>query len=92
MQISSKNNFDFLRFALATIVLYAHSYYLYYGKLYTHSMSNVYSITYGQLSGHLEDVAVNIFFIISGYLITMSYLKIENVKIFLDLKLEVRLD
>lgn len=64
------NNFNFLRLFAAITVIFSHNYALYYGKnsiihdpLYR--MGNVVSA---------GELAVNIFFIISGFLITMSLL------------------
>jgi peptidoglycan/LPS O-acetylase OafA/YrhL len=64
------NNFDFLRFFAATMVIFAHCYPLLFGLtcLDPFTMVNYSGITSGTL-------AVYIFFIISGYLITLSWEK-----------------
>jgi peptidoglycan/LPS O-acetylase OafA/YrhL len=75
-----KNNFDFLRFVLATAVIYHHSFDLLLGHLGAH---NSYIFlpscrdTLSQLTGQQMDLgvlSVNYFFAISGFLITASWL------------------
>jgi peptidoglycan/LPS O-acetylase OafA/YrhL len=65
----SRNNFDFLRFFLAVIVIYSHCFMIYYGDnegtepaiLFTHNQAD------------LGDIAVCFFFIISGFLVVKSF-------------------
>lgn len=63
-----RNNFDFLRLALSSLVIFSHSYPLATGTE-TNEPFNV--ITKGQVTG--GHIAVDLFFIISGFLITASY-------------------
>jgi peptidoglycan/LPS O-acetylase OafA/YrhL len=65
-----RNNFDFLRFALASLVVFSHSFALLSG---TDATEPLMRLTGGQLcSGEL---AVDWFFVISGFLITHSWLR-----------------
>jgi peptidoglycan/LPS O-acetylase OafA/YrhL len=70
-----KNNFDFIRIIAAYMVLFSHSYTL-YGR---HAEEPL-----GKYSGFIEfgTLGVFIFFIISGYLITESYLRDPNLNAF----------
>ena len=61
------NNFDFLRLALAALVLYSHSYPL--GGT-PEALEPVMRLTHGQMTGGA--VAVDLFFVMSGFLITAS--------------------
>lgn len=63
------NNFDFLRFILAALVLYSHSFPLVSGPF---APDTVYKITRHQIDG--GNLAVNFFFLISGFLVTASWL------------------
>jgi peptidoglycan/LPS O-acetylase OafA/YrhL len=66
----ARNNFDFLRFALAALVIFSHSFALLGPGDATEPLAR---LTRGQLpSGHL---AVDFFFVISGFLITHSALR-----------------
>ena len=65
-----RNNFDFLRFALASLVIFSHSFALLSG---TDATEPLMRLTRGQVcSGEL---AVDWFFVISGFLITHSWLR-----------------
>ena len=69
------NNFNFLRLFAAITVIFSHNYALYYGK-------NTIIIDPLSRMGHAVStgsLAVNIFFIISGFLITMSLLNRTNI-------------
>ncbi|MCH9754125.1 MAG: acyltransferase [Alphaproteobacteria bacterium] len=68
------NNFDIMRLVAAWMVLYSHAFALYDDSLDVF----VTSINYSPCSG----IALHIFFVISGYLITQSYLYRKNIKIF----------
>lgn len=63
--ITHKNNFDFLRFLFASLVIISHSYFLFYGDL---NKDPFYVLTGRTLSGF----AVCGFFILSGFLIQQS--------------------
>ncbi|UFH56371.1 acyltransferase [Spirosoma sp. KNUC1025] len=68
-----KNNFDFVRFILAVLVVFSHCYVIYYGNV---SEEPFEQLSKGQLA--LGTFAVNCFFIISGFLITQSWERSEN--------------
>jgi peptidoglycan/LPS O-acetylase OafA/YrhL len=68
------NNFDIMRLCAAWMVLYSHAFILYYNS----SDTFVEYLKYSSLSG----IALNVFFVISGYLITESYLYRKDIKIF----------
>jgi peptidoglycan/LPS O-acetylase OafA/YrhL len=61
------NNFDALRLGLAVLVIYSHSYALGLGSEATEPLSR---LTRGQMS--FGALAVDLFFVLSGYLITAS--------------------
>lgn len=67
-----QNNFDFLRFFLASLVFYSHSFVLFSGKPLSELKGEiVFYLTRGQIDGGI--LAVNMFFLISGFLITISW-------------------
>ena len=68
------NNFDFLRLFLAVLVIFSHSFPL--GAALDADESFI-RLTRGQTTG--GTIAVNFFFIISGYLITASFLRAGSV-------------
>lgn len=61
------NNFDFIRLALAVLVIYSHSFPLGLGS---EQAEPIHVWTHGQMTGGA--VAVDLFFIMSGFLITAS--------------------
>lgn len=65
------NNFDFLRFFAAALVFFSHSF-----VIYDVHFEN--SFTETLIAHFLGQLAVFIFFIISGFLVTNSYLKNSN--------------
>lgn len=68
-----KNNLDFIRFVAATLVIFSHAYPLTTGNNATEAFA-VFSngqMTFGEL-------AVSVFFVISGFLITQSYDRSKN--------------
>lgn len=66
-----KNNLDFIRFALATLVLYSHCYYLNDTASEDPLLRATRQIWFGGL-------AVNGFFAISGFLIIASWMKSDS--------------
>jgi peptidoglycan/LPS O-acetylase OafA/YrhL len=72
------NNFDSLRFLAAVGVVISHSVPLTYGPHWPLTPSAFFDIV-----GALGGIAVQIFFIISGYLITASYLNTKNPRRFI---------
>lgn len=68
--ISKINNFDFLRFFLASLVIFSHSYPLLQGN---DSREPLILLTGGQLTA--GTFAVDGFFLLSGFLITASFLQ-----------------
>jgi peptidoglycan/LPS O-acetylase OafA/YrhL len=64
------NNFDLLRFVLAVMVIFSHSYVIYSGKLTDTEPGMIFTQNQTDLGG----IAVDFFFIISGFLILQSYL------------------
>nr|WP_295972281.1 acyltransferase [uncultured Bacillus sp.] len=63
-----KNNLDFIRFVAATCVIFSHAYPLTTGN----NASEAFAVfSKGQMT--LGELAVSIFFVISGFLITQSY-------------------
>ncbi len=61
------NNFDFLRLALAVLVIFSHSYPLGLGS---EEAEPILRLTHGQMTGGA--VAVDLFFVMSGFLIAAS--------------------
>lgn len=77
LSLGRTNNFDFLRFFAAALIILTHSYALSHGD---HSKEILHILTNG-----LEDfgtVALKAFFIISGFLITQSYERTNDILIF----------
>lgn len=73
-----ENNFDFLRLALAVLVILSHSYYLASGN---EDAEPLMRASRGQIE--MGSVAVNFFFVISGFLITHSWLRARGLRDFL---------
>jgi peptidoglycan/LPS O-acetylase OafA/YrhL len=63
-----ENNFDFIRLLLSVLVIFSHSYALGTGSEITEPFNR---LTHNQVTG--GDIAVDLFFVISGFLITASY-------------------
>jgi len=72
--LGRNNNFDFLRFVAATGVVYSHSYPLATG----HEGDVIARLTDSQWT--VGDIAVGVFFIISGFLITQSWLRLKSLR------------
>ena len=72
------NNFDFLRFALATLVIYSHSF-----DLTQHgNREPLRQLSHGQLT--FGELAVDMFFVMSGFLITYSWTRSKHLFDFLQ--------
>ncbi len=69
------NNFNLLRFFAAFLVLYTHSFSLVSGNIFDEPMRVVLGMSLG-------DIAVDIFFVTSGFLITSSYFNRGNLAAF----------
>jgi len=72
------NNIDFLRLALALLVVFAHSFVITQGS---DGAEPFMRLTRGQTTG--GTVAVDAFFILSGFLITASYERSSSLLSFL---------
>ncbi|MEY3289438.1 MAG: hypothetical protein RLZZ419_1680 [Pseudomonadota bacterium] len=72
--INHNNNFNLLRTVAATAVLFSHSYTL-TGNNNSEPLTQLTGFTFGEL-------AVDIFFVMSGYLVTASLLRIPNIKVY----------
>lgn len=71
-----KNNYDIIRFFAAVFVIFSHAY-----PLTSHGGEFFVTLSNGQ--SDLGSMAVAIFFIISGFLITQSFDRTENLRIFI---------
>ena len=71
----NKNNFDLLRFLLATSVIYSHCFVLYHGVVQDTEPFKIFTLNQYDLGG----VAVSFFFVISGFLIVRSFVHSINV-------------
>ncbi|MCF6244081.1 MAG: acyltransferase [Sulfurovum sp.] len=65
------NNFNIIRFIAAFMVLYTHSFSLLSGDILDEPLRRAMDMSFG-------DIAVDVFFITSGFLITSSYLNRRN--------------
>jgi peptidoglycan/LPS O-acetylase OafA/YrhL len=74
-----RNNFDTIRLSMAVLVVWSHSFALYYGSEESEPLSILMRGTYN--SGNL---AVLVFFVISGFLICHSYLHKKSFLHFLN--------
>lgn len=75
---SRQNNFDFLRLFLATVVIFSHNYHFLQGN---HPNEPVLLWTHQQADGGA--IAVDFFFVISGFLITISWINSKGLWDFL---------
>lgn len=69
------NNFNLVRFVAAFLVLYSHSFAIALGTADAEPLSRAIGMTWGT-------IAVDVFFITSGFLITSSYFARNNLSIF----------
>lgn len=76
--IGHANNFDFLRFIFATLVIWSHSYAFSSRRDFVEPLS---AFTQGQ--AFLGGIAVHSFFLLSGFLVTASWLHSRNLWDFL---------
>jgi peptidoglycan/LPS O-acetylase OafA/YrhL len=72
---SRDNNFNLVRFIAATLVLFSHSFAIAYGSTDAEPLSNIVGMTRG-------NVAVDVFFVTSGFLITISCFARNNLLVF----------
>jgi peptidoglycan/LPS O-acetylase OafA/YrhL len=72
------NNFDFIRLFLAVLVIFSHSYPLGVGSEVAEPFKR---LTHNQVTG--GDIAVDLFFVISGFLISASYERTASVASYL---------
>lgn len=83
--ISRDNNFTLLRFFAALAVLYVHSYPLSLGlKKGGDPISHFLIIFWGE---GLGDLAVDLFFVTSGFLVTASYVRRESLIAFIEARI-----
>jgi peptidoglycan/LPS O-acetylase OafA/YrhL len=73
LSVGRLNNFDFIRFILASLVMFSHVYLLSFGQ-----RDFIYKLTNNELD--IGDICVGCFFIISGFFITQSFEKYNNIR------------
>jgi len=69
------NNFNLIRFVAATLVLFSHSYALALGTPDAEPLRHTIGMTWGT-------IAVDVFFVISGFLVTRSFFERNNIVAF----------
>jgi peptidoglycan/LPS O-acetylase OafA/YrhL len=69
---SRDNNFNLIRFVAASLVLFSHSFALAIGSASAEPLKSTIGMTWG-------DIAVDVFFVTSGFLITGSHLSSQSV-------------
>ena len=75
--IGRDNNFNLLRFFAATLVLFSHSFALVLGSSSAEPLETTLNVTFGS-------IAVDVFFITSGFLVTASLLHRNNILDFIQ--------
>ena len=80
--IGRANNFDFIRFCAALLVIFSHSFTLSKPSYYKEPLS---FISQGRMN--FGEVSVAIFFIISGLLITQSFDRTKNIISFIEARI-----
>lgn len=81
---TKKNNFTLLRLLAAFSVLYGHSYALSIGNGLEDPISSILIHYWGE---SLPSLAVDLFFVTSGFLITASYCQRDNFQVFVESRL-----
>ena len=74
---SRTNHFDIMRLTAALLVVFSHSFNLSHGKVLGKQYEPLMQLSKGQIT--LGGLAVLVFFVISGFLITASFDKDKNV-------------
>jgi peptidoglycan/LPS O-acetylase OafA/YrhL len=82
--ISKSNSFDFIRLFLASFIVYAHS--LRFGGYWHEPYFNINDQGYRYTT--LGNICVYMFFAISGYFVTMSYVSSNSISIFLTKRIK----
>jgi peptidoglycan/LPS O-acetylase OafA/YrhL len=77
--LQRRNNFDAIRLAMALLVVWSHSFALYLGSEKTEPLSLLLNGTYN--SGN---IGVMVFFIISGFLVTQSFVHSKSLSHFME--------
>jgi peptidoglycan/LPS O-acetylase OafA/YrhL len=78
MKIRNPNNFDAIRFAASTLVIFSHSFPL----VLNSEMEPLNLLTLGRING--GKIAVFIFFILSGFLISNSWVNNKDITTYIS--------
>jgi peptidoglycan/LPS O-acetylase OafA/YrhL len=73
------NNFDFIRLSMASLVVWSHSFALYFGTEDREPLSLILNGDYN--SGN---IGVMVFFIVSGFLVTQSFIATKSVRRYME--------
>jgi peptidoglycan/LPS O-acetylase OafA/YrhL len=73
------NNFDFIRLSMASLVVWSHSFALYFGSEDQEPLSLILNGVYN--SGN---IGVMVFFIVSGFLVMQSFIATKSVKRYME--------
>lgn len=74
-----RNNFDAIRLIMALLVVWSHCFALYFGSEETEPISLLMNGTY-----NAGNIGVMVFFIISGFLVSQSFLRTKSLRSFLE--------